>query len=112
MKKDKALFNELSYLYNSLNIKSTLQAGYLLGTAGIISSLLDLNFTSIDDTISVTLNTLTESLLSTRIYKNDEIFFPADQNLFTAIDYGSGELGVLLTINKIIKKCEFDPLFL
>lgn len=112
LENDKTLFNELPHLYNSLDIKSTLQSGYLLGTAGIISSLLNLVSVNIDnENISNTLNILLESLLSTRICEDDKIFFPADQNLFTAIDYGSGELGILLTINKIVTKQEFDPLF-
>lgn len=111
LKKDRALFKELIYLYNSLNIKTTLQSGYLLGTAGLISSLLDLHSVNIDNNISSTLNNLIESLLSTRICKNKKVYFPADQNLFTTIDYGSGEIGILLTINKIITNQEFDPLF-
>lgn len=112
LKRDRDLFSELLYLYNSLDIKSTLQSGYLLGTAGVISSLLDLDSIKINNkNVLVTLDTLLESLLSTRICKNDKVLFPADQNLFTAIDYGSGELGILLTINKLVTKREFDPLF-
>ncbi|MBW7988292.1 hypothetical protein [Lactobacillus helveticus] len=74
--------------------------------------MLDLDSIKINNkNVLVTLDTLLESLLSTRICKNDKVLFPADQNLFTAIDYGSGELGILLTINKLVTKREFDPLF-
>lgn len=112
LKEDSGLIKELSHLYNSFNIQSTLQSGYLLGTSGIISCLLDyIPWSNFNRDVFKTLTILLKSLLSTKIQTNGKILFPADQNMFPAVDYGSGEMGVLLTLNKLITGKEYDPLF-
>ena len=110
---DYALKAELSFLVNSLKISSTLQSGYIFGTAGVISTLNDvLNFAENDPyCIKKYMKRLIESLLSTGYRIKDQIIFPGDQNFREFIDYGSGLTGILLTFKKLIDSKEFDPIF-
>ena len=40
-----------------------------------------------------------------------QIIFSGDQNFKEFIDYGSGSMGILLTLKKIIDNQEFDLIF-
>ena len=54
---------------------------------------------------------LIRSLLSTGFKMKNQIIFSGDQNFQEFIDYGSGSMGILLTLKKIIDNQEFDPIF-
>lgn len=110
---DHVLIKELSFLVNSLKVSSTLQARYMLGTAGIISTLGDVLNLGEDDPYHIRLyfENMIYSLLSTGFIIRDQIIFPGDQNFKEFIDYGSGSIGILLTLKKFMDNKEFDPIF-
>ena len=107
------LRKELNFLVNSLKVSSTLQSGYAFGTAGIISTLNDiLKFDKTDPyQVRIYFEKLIRSLLSTGFKMKNQIIFSGDQNFKEFIDYGSGSMGILLTLKKIIDNQEFDPIF-
>ena len=110
---DLGLRKELNLLENSLKVSSTLQSGYAFGTAGIISTLNDiLKFDKTDPyQVRIYFEKLIRSLLSTGFKMKNQIIFSGDQNFKEFIDYGSGSMGILLTLKKIIDNQEFDPIF-
>lgn len=110
---DKNIVRMISVLVKSLDIKATLYTGYYFGVSGIISMLEDVKTQNIclKETTRIQ-NTLINYLIYSQTNINDLIIFPADQNFNAAIDYGSGELGILLVIQKLLHYSEFDPLFI
>ncbi|MCI1914083.1 MAG: hypothetical protein LKJ06_13860, partial [Schleiferilactobacillus harbinensis] len=57
--------------------------------------------------------TLLNSIFSSGLRTNDEMFLPSDANVNVGLDYGAGIIGDLLTMQKVFSNqpAEFDPLF-
>jgi serine/threonine protein kinase len=100
-------------LSRSLLVPSTVNVGYLYGTSGLVSTLITLESQYSQPKFKLAEKTLLNSIFSSGLRTNDEMFLPSDANVNVGLDYGAGIIGDLLTMQKVFSNqpAEFDPLF-
>ncbi|MCT2907586.1 hypothetical protein EFT87_02765 [Schleiferilactobacillus harbinensis] len=103
----------IQQLSQSLLVSSTINVGYLYGTGGLVSTLIELEKQYHQRKFKLAEATLLNSILSASIPAGNKMFLPSDANTNVGLDYGAGMIGDLLVMQKVVanRSGEFDPLF-